>query len=121
MSGGWDYSLKCLLAGRIAAGLGDAQLLDLPIAIGWAEYPAVALLASGATHCFLSEQIAQLANLQLNTSVRLDMNLVNGEQWVCLVVAHEVHVTSAWGNIQCWDFCVVPLAMALILSLLWLQ
>ena len=92
-----SYCSQHLLASRIAAGLGGAQLLELPIAIGWAECPAVALLDSGATHCFLSEWVAQLANLHLDTSSRLDVCLEDGEQWTCLGVAHKVRVTFAPG------------------------
>ena len=80
MSGGQDYCSQRLAAGRIAAGLGGAQLLELPAAIGRAECPAVALLNSGATHCFLSERITQLANLHLDMSARLDFCLADGEQ-----------------------------------------
>ena len=121
MSAGRDHCSQCLLAGRIAAGLGAAQLLELPVAIGWAECPAVALLDSGATHCFLSEWITQLAYLHLDMSTRLDVCLADGEQWACLGVAHKVRVTFVPGFVQGWDFWVVPLAMDLILGLLWLQ
>ena len=121
MSGGWDYCSQHLLAGRISAGLCGAQLLELPIAIGWAECPAVALLDSGATHFFLSERVAQLANLHLDTSARLDVCLEDGEQRACLGVAHEVRVAFAPGVVKCWDFWIVPLAMDLILGLPWLQ
>ena len=54
VSGSQDYCQQCLPAGRIAAGLGSAQLLEIPIAIGRAECPALALLDSGASHYFLS-------------------------------------------------------------------
>ena len=97
MSSGWDQCSQCLPARRIAAGLAGAQLLEIPIAIERAECPAVALLNSGATHCFLSEQIAQLANLHLDMSARLDIHLVEGEQWACLGVARKVHVAFAPG------------------------
>ena len=87
---------------------------------GLAECPAVALLDCHATHCFLSERIAQLANLHLDTNARLDVYMGGGEHRACLGVACKVHVTFAPGVIQCWDFCIVPLAMDLILSLPWL-
>ena len=45
-----------------------------------------------ATHCFLSKQITQLVNLHLKMSARLEINLVDEEQWACLGVAHKVHV-----------------------------
>ena len=97
MSCGWDHCSQHLPAGRIAAGLGGAQLLELPIAIGRAECPAVALLDSGATHCFLSERVAKLANLHLDTSSRLNVRLADGEQRACLGVACKIRVTFAPG------------------------
>ena len=118
MSGGRDHCSQRLPAGKIAAGLGGAQLLELLIAIGQAECPAVALLGSSATHCFLSKWIAQLANLHLHTSSRVDIYLADGEQRACLGVAHKVCVTFSPGVVQCWDFWIVPLAMDLILGLL---
>ena len=121
MSGGRDHCSQHLPASRIAAGLGGAQLLELPIAIGWAECPVVALLDSGATHCFFSERVAQLANLHLDISARLDVRLADREQRACFGVARKVRVTFAPGVVQCWDFWIVPLAMDLILGLPWLQ
>ena len=118
MSGGRDYCSQHLPAGRIAAGLGGAQLLELPIAVGQTECPTVALLDRGATHCFLSKQIAQLANLHLDTSSRLDIHLVDGEQRACLGVAHKIRITFAPGLLQCWDYWIVPLTMDLILGLI---
>ena len=97
MSGGWYQCPKSLPVGRIATGLGNAQLLELPIAIGQAECPALVLLDSGATHCFLSEWITKLAGLHLDTSFRLDVYVPDGEQRVCLGVAHKVHITFAPG------------------------
>ena len=57
---------------------GGAQLLELPVAIGRAECPTMALLNRGATHCFLNEWVAQLANLHLDMSARLDIHLEDG-------------------------------------------
>ena len=81
--------------------LGGSQLLEFPIAIGWAECSTVALLDSSATHCFLSERIVQLANLHLNMSARLDIYPEDGEQWACLVLAHKVRVTFAPMVVKC--------------------
>ena len=50
MSGSLKHCSQNLPAERIAAGLGGAQLVELPITIEWVEYPAVALLDSGATY-----------------------------------------------------------------------
>ena len=101
MSGGQDHCSQSLPAAKIAAGLGVAQLLELPVAIGWAECYAVALFTSGATHCFLSEWIAQLASLHLDMSARLDVHLADGEQWACLGGPRKVHVTFASGIVKC--------------------
>ena len=75
----------------------DDQLLELPIAIGWEECHTMELLNIGATHCFLGEWIAQLANLHLDISSRLDVCLVDREQWASLGVACKVHVNFAPG------------------------
>ena len=101
MSADRDYCSQSLPAERIAAGLGGGQLLKLPIAIGWAECPTVAQPNSGAAHCFLSEWITRLANLHIGTSAKLDICLVDREQWACLGVACKVCVTFAPGIVQC--------------------
>ena len=88
----------------IAAGLGGSQLLELPIAIGLADCPVVALLDSGATHCFLSEWITQLASLNLVTRARLDVQLADRKQLTCLGVACKFRAAFGPRIIQCWDF-----------------
>ena len=110
MSCSWDYCLQIQLAGMTAAGLGGAQLLELPTTIGRADCPALALLDSGPTHCFLSEQITLLAGLDLDTSARLEVHLPDGEPWACLGVAHKDCITLARRIVQYWDFWIVPLA-----------
>ena len=44
--------------GRIAAGAAGAQLLELNVAVGNSAHSCVALVDSGASHCFLSESVA---------------------------------------------------------------
>ena len=73
------------------------QLLELPIAIGWGECHTMEVLNISATHCFLGARIAQLANLHLDISSRLNVCLVDKEQWACLGVACKVHVNFAPG------------------------
>ena len=81
----------------------------------------MALLDSGANHCFLGERITQLFNLHLEMNAKLDFCLVDGEQEACLGVASKVQVAFAARLILCWDFCIIPLAMDLLLSLPWLR
>ena len=85
------------MAGRIADALGSVRMLELPVVIGRLECPAVALFDIVATHCFLSERLAQLSNLYLDMSARLDIHLSDGEQCACPGVACKVGVTFASG------------------------
>ena len=64
----------------------------------------MALLGSGSTHCFLSEQIAQLAGLHLDMRSKLDIHLADEKKWACLGVAHKVHVIFFP-----WDYTVLGL------------
>ena len=54
--------------GRIAAGAAGASLLELDVTVGEKGHACVALVDSGASHCFLSERVARLAGLVLDTS-----------------------------------------------------
>lgn len=109
-------------AGCIAVGgAAGEQLLELACTIGRARRQCVALVDSGASHCFLSAAVATTAGLRLDTSQRLSVRMADGELRASLGLARNVRVEFAPGVVQQWDFWVVPLAMDAILGLPWLR
>ena len=102
-------------------GLGGGQLLELLVKIGRAEYPGVALLDKGTTHCFQSKQLPQAADLHLEMSARLCVYLAHSEQCASLGFSSTVHVTFAAGFVLYWDSWVVPLATDFNLGLILLH
>ena len=65
--------------GKITAGTAGASLLELKIAVGQAAHPCVALVDNGASHCFLSDRVAQAAELVIDTDKRLSVCMADGE------------------------------------------
>ena len=67
-------------AGSIAVGgAAGEQLLELECTVGHAQQKCVALIDSGASHCFLSATAARAAGLVLDTSHRLQVHMTDGE------------------------------------------
>ena len=81
----------------------------------------MALVDSGASHCFLSERVAQAAELVLDTDKRLSVRMADGELRSSVGLARQVAVQLAPGVVQHWDFWVIPLAMDAILGIPWLR
>ena len=80
-------------AGRIAVGGADGgQLLELDVSVGDARYPAVALVDSGASHCFVTEHVARKAGVTWDTSAQLFVRLADGEWRACLGVARNMRL-----------------------------
>ena len=107
--------------GKIAVGAAGASLLELRIDVGEAAHTCVALVDSGASHCFLSDRVAQAAGLVLDTGTKLSVRMADGELRSSVGLARHVAVCLAPGVVQHWDFWVVPLAMDAILGIPWLR
>ena len=78
--------------GRIAASFAGSSLLELSVAVGPAQTPCVALVDSGASHCFIAEHVARAAGVCWDVGVRLGVRLADGELRPCLGLARAVHV-----------------------------
>ena len=89
--------------------------------MGRAQPKCVALVDSGASHCFLSATVAREAGLVLDASQRLSVHMADGKLPASQGLARNVRVEFAPGVTQVWDFWVVPLAMDAILGLPWLR
>ena len=84
--------------------------------MGKARCPAVALVDSGASHCFMAEHMARASGVTWDANAHLFVRLADGERRACLGVARNVCLEFLPGlslTIDCW---VVPLAMDLILG-----
>ena len=57
--------------GRIAASFAGSSLLELSIAVGPAQIPCVALVDSGASHCFIAAHVARAAGVSWDIGVHL--------------------------------------------------
>ena len=106
--------------GRIAASFAVSSLLELSVMLGPALAPCVALIDSGALHCFIAKHVARAARVSWNAGVCLGVRLADGELWPCLGLARVVHVQFLPGVGQPVDCWVVPLAMDFILGQPWL-
>ena len=102
-----------------ATTLGDSELLKLDVHISGVS--AVALVGSGASHCFISDTLAARCNVQVDCSSKLSVQLANGEIKSSLGVARGIPVQLAPGVVYPVDLWVVPLTFALILGTLWLR
>ena len=108
--------------GNIAVGgAAGEQLLELECTVGRAQHKCVALVDSGASHCFLLAAVANAAGLVLDTNSRLQVHKADGKLRASLSLARNVRVEFAPGVAQLWDFWIVPLAMDAILGLPWLR
>ena len=69
-----------LPVGSIAVG-GPAgkQLLELECTVGRAQHKFIALVDSGASHCFLSATVASAAGLMLDTNQNLQLHMADGK------------------------------------------
>ena len=85
--------------------------------MGRACHQCVALVDSGASHCFLSATVAREAGLVLDTSQCLQVRMADGKLCASQGLARNVQVEFAPGMMQVWDFWVVTLAMDAILGL----
>ena len=101
---------------RIAASFAGSSLLELSVAVGLAYTPCVALVDSGALHCFIAEHVARAAGVCWDVGVCLGVRLADGELQTCLGLAHAVHVQFLPVVWQPDDGWVVPLAMHFILG-----
>ena len=89
--------------------------------MGHAQRKCVALIDSGASHCFLSATVAREAGLVLDTSQHLQVCMADDKLHASQGLAHNVQVEFAPGMTQVWGFWVVLLAMDAILGLPWLH
>ena len=88
------------IAVRGAAG---EQLLELECTVGRAQHKCVALMDSGASHCFLSATVARKSGLVLDTSQCLQVRMVDGELRASQGLTHNGQVEFAPGVMQMWD------------------
>ena len=81
----------------------------------------MALVDSGALHCFIAEHVAHAAGVCWDVGVRLGVRLADGELRPYLGLARVLHMQFLPGVWQPVDFWVVPLAMDFILGQPWLR
>ena len=93
-----------------------SSLLELEVRLGAARHGSVALVDSGASHCFLSATVAHAAGITWDASAQLSVRLADGESRACLGLARAVTVEFLPNVAQELDFWVVPLAMDMILG-----
>ena len=79
------------------------------------------MIDSGASHKFLSEKVAVAAQLPIDRICKLNIWLADGETRARLGLARAFCITFAPVVVQTPNFWVVPLAMDVILEILWLQ
>ena len=89
--------------------------------MGCAQHKCVALVDSGASHCFLLATVAREAGLVLDTSQWLQVRMADGRLRASQGLARNMRVEFAPWVAQVWDSWVVPLAMDAILGLPWLR
>ena len=90
-----------LLAGNIAVGrAASEQLLDLECTMGRAQHKCVALINSGASHCFLLATVAKAAGLVLDTSQHLQVCMADSKLHTSQGLTRNVPVEFAPGMAQ---------------------
>ena len=107
--------------GMIAASFAGSSLLELSVVVEPAQTPCVALVDSGALHCFIAEHVARTVGVCWDVGVHLGVRLADGKLRPCLKLACAVHVQfcpGVWQPVDCW---VVPLAMDFLLGQPWLR
>ena len=72
--------------------------------MGCAQHKCVALIDSGASHCFLSATVAREAGLVLDTSQCLQVSMADDKLHASQGLARNVRVEFAPGVMQLWDF-----------------
>ena len=79
------------LAGSIAVGrAAGEQLLDLECTMGREQHKCVAIIDSGAFHCFLSANVAKAAGLVLDTSQHLQVCRADSKLRAIQGLAHTI-------------------------------
>ena len=78
--------------GRIATSLAGSSLLELSVMLGLELAPCIALVDSGALHCFIAEHVAHASRVSWDTGVCLGVWLANWELRPCIELARTVNV-----------------------------
>jgi hypothetical protein len=92
---------------QAVAGVPMAGTMQIVVALGVASF--VALLDSGSTHNFISEEAARRSSLPLRQRPRLTALVANGERVTCVGVIHDAPLLID-GDSFPTDLYVMPLA-----------
>ena len=79
------------------------------------------MIDSGASHCFISPELAAQCKLPIDSTSRLAVKLANGAVRPCSGVIRAVDITFSPGVCHSVDLWVVPLSHDVLLGAPWLH
>ncbi|WVZ95681.1 LOW QUALITY PROTEIN: hypothetical protein U9M48_041415 [Paspalum notatum var. saurae] len=103
---------------NVISGVCNSKTMQVPVLMGAAQLQA--LLDSGSTHNFISQEAADRCGQQLQTSTGVRITVANGDQLSCVGIFRRASFSILGETFQD-DFLVIPLAgFDIVLGTQWL-